>query len=171
MSTVTIPLTAEQEATLSTTAHAHGQDAEAFVATALNHLLRALAALQGIECKVEVSAAHVSIAPRRPESICLNQTFGALASQIASKLEAHPDKLENFYPMPPERFVTWLEAQGICSFHKSTGEITSLSLAQAKILLESDAIRAITCAPPRPGERIPLTEEEAASIDWEALCR
>ena len=171
MSTVTIPLTAEQEATLSTTAHKHGQDAEAFVATALNHLLRALAALQGIECKVEVSAANISISRRRPESICLNQPYAALASQIASKLEAHPDKLRNFDPMSPERFVTWLEAQGICTFHKTSGETTSLTLAQARILLESDAIRAITCAPHRLGEPILLTEEEAASMDWDALCR
>lgn len=53
-----------------------------------------------------------------------------------------------FRTMTPERMTTWLVAAGVCRFfspargEKQPEKITSLSPAQARIILESDALRA-----------------------------
>lgn len=53
-----------------------------------------------------------------------------------------------FRPMTPDRLTTWLPDNGVCRFfsparsEKEDDKITSLSPAQAKILMESDILRA-----------------------------
>ena len=77
-------------------------------------------------------------------AICLDQTYGALAADIAAALAQHSDKLRTFHPMTPERFCTWLEEQSICRFFDKNQHPGNISPFQAKILLASDAIRRIT---------------------------
>lgn len=95
--------------------------------------------------------------------ININQPYDALAAAVAKCVPGkglyHHDGLyctihaaENstgfeFRPMSPERFSTWLAASGVCRFfsparsEKMPEKITSLSPAQCKIIMESDAMR------------------------------
>lgn len=96
--------------------------------------------------------------------ININQPYDVLAAAVAKCIPGkglyfhdgmfctiHPADNSTgfeFRPMSSERMSTWLPAHGVCRFYsparseKSPEKITSLSPAQARIIMESDVLRA-----------------------------
>ena len=96
--------------------------------------------------------------------ININQPYDALAAAVAKCVPGKGlywhdgfyctiHRAENstgfeFRPMTPDRFSTWLPANGVCRFfsparsEKVPEKITSLSPAQCKIIMEADVLRA-----------------------------
>lgn len=96
--------------------------------------------------------------------ININQPYDVLASAVAKCIPGKGlywhdgfyctiHRAENstgfeFRPMTPDRFSTWLPANGVCRFfsparsEKVPEKITSLSPAQCKIIMEADVMRA-----------------------------
>ena len=82
--------------------------------------------------------------------IKINQTYRELAAAIAAAITRSKINLfhhkgrfytEDFNLLSPERFTSWLESANICSFYttsKEPAELSYLSTAQAKIILESE---------------------------------